>query len=414
MNSHATRRETLFKSMDIGSIAVLFAGDLIKRSADATYPFSVNRNFFYLTGLDEDSLVVVLMKTMTLQREILFIKDSNPLLEKWVGKSLKEDEAKAISEIQVIQSLSNYEASLGRLIDRNGITTLYIDTERDSLNARTMEGEAFGRKIHKLYPGMKVVNLNPVINAMRVIKSDDEIDQIRKAIDITRKAIENAVTKMRVGRKEYEVVADFNHTLALENSENAFETIAASGSNACTLHYVSNQETLKDNELILLDLGAAHNHYCADISRTFPINGTFTERQKTFYSIVLEAQENVIKAIKPGVTLGDLNTIVKQTYAKACVDAKIVEDPSKIDTVYYHGVSHFLGLDTHDVGQMDGMALKPGMVITVEPGLYSAVEGIGIRIEDDVLVTETGGEVLSSGILKSIKDIEAFMNQSQD
>lgn len=414
MNSHALRREALFKSMETGSIAVLFAGDLIKRSADATYPFSVNRNFFYLTGLDEDSLILVLMKTMTLQREILFIKDSNPLLEKWVGKSIREDEAKAISEIQVIQSLSNYEATLGRLIDRNGITTLYIDTERDSLNARTMEGEAFGRKVHKLYPGMKVVNLNPVINAMRVIKTEDEIDQIRKAIEITRKGIENAVTKMKAGRKEYEVVADFNHTLALENSENAFETIAASGSNACTLHYVSNQETLKDNDLILLDLGAAYNHYCADISRTFPINGKFTERQKTFYSIVLEAQENVIKAIKPGVTLGDLNTIVKQTYAKACVDAKIVDDPSKIDTVYYHGVSHFLGLDTHDVGQMDGMALKPGMVITVEPGLYSAVEGIGIRIEDDVLVTETGGEVLSSSILKSIKDIEAFMNQSQD
>lgn len=414
MNHYAKRREALFKSMETGSIAVLFAGDLIKRSADATYPFSVNRNFFYLTGLDEDSLILVLMKTMTLQREILFIKDYNPLLEKWVGKSLKEDEAKVISEVQVIQSLSNYEASLGRLIDRNGITTLNIDTERDSLNARTMEGEAFGRKIHKLYPGMKVVNLNPVINAMRAIKSEDEIEAIRKAIEITRKAIENAVIKMKAGRKEYEVVADFNHTLALENSENAFETIAASGPNACTLHYVSNQETLKDNELILLDLGAASNHYCADISRTFPINGKFTERQKTFYSIVLEAQENVIKAIKPGVTLGDLNTIVKQTYAKACVDAKIVDDPSQIDTVYYHGVSHFLGLDTHDVGQMDGMSLRPGMVITVEPGLYSAAEGIGIRIEDDVLVTETGHEVLSSSILKSIKDIEAFMNQSQD
>lgn len=414
MNQYALRRNSLFKSMEEGTLAVLFSGDLIKRSADATYPFSVNRNFFYLTGLDEDSLILILMKTTTAQKEFLFIKDANPMMEKWVGKSIKEDEAKAVSDIMTIMPLSNYEAVLGRLIERNGITTLGIDTERDSLNARVMEGEAFGRKAHKLYPGMKVVNLNHTINALRVFKSKEELDDIRQAIEITRKGIENALSHLKAGRKEYEVVADFNHALALENSENAFETIAASGANACTLHYVSNLETLKENELILLDLGASYHHYCADISRTFPINGKFTDRQKVFYSIVLQAQAKVIQAIRPGVTLGDLNTIVKQTYAKACIDAKIVDDPSKIDQVYYHGVSHFLGLDTHDVGQMDGMLLKPGMVITVEPGLYSAVEGIGIRIEDDVLVTETGGEVLSSSILKSIEEIEAFMNQSKD
>jgi len=414
MNHHITRRLEVFKAMEVGSIAVLFSGDLIKRSADATYPFSVNRNFYYLTGLDEDSLVLVLVKTMTSQKEILFIKDTNPLLEKWIGKSIKEDEAKTISDINLIQPLSNYEATLGRLIDRNGINLIYIDTERDSLNARLMEGEAFGRKIHKLYPGMKVVNLNHAINALRVFKSEEELHAIRKAIDITQKGIENAIRHLKAGRKEYEVVADFNHILALENSENAFETIAASGENACTLHYVSNQKTLVEGELILLDLGAAYDHYCADISRTFPVSGKFSDRQKTFYKIVLQAQENVIKAVRPGITLGDLNTIVKQTYAKACVEAKIVDDPSKIDTVYYHGVSHFLGLDTHDVGSMDGMLLKPGMVITVEPGLYSAAEGIGIRIEDDVLVTEKGGEVLSPKILKTIEEIEAFMNQSQD
>lgn len=282
MKSLQIRRANVFKAMDEGSMAVLFAGDLIKRSADATYPFSVNRNFYYLTGCDEDSLVLVLLKTATTQKEILFIKDTNPLLEKWVGKSLKEDDAKAMSSITQIQPLSNYEPSLGRLIDRHGVNVLYIDTERDSLNARVMEGEAFGRKIHKLYPGMKVVNLNHTINACRVIKSPEEIIDLKKAIDITQKGIEAALRQLKVGRKEYEVVADFNHALALENSDNAFETIAASGGNACTLHYVSNQKTLVDGELILLDLGATYHHYCADISRTFPINGKFNDRQKTF------------------------------------------------------------------------------------------------------------------------------------
>jgi Xaa-Pro aminopeptidase len=414
MNQYQLRRAEVFKVMEAGSMAVLFAGDLIKRSADATYPFSVNRNFFYLTGCDEDSLILILLKTSSSQKEILYIKDQNPLMEKWVGKSLKEDEAKSISGINTITPLSNYEPSLGRLMDRNGITVVYVDTERDSLNARVMEGETFGRRIHKLYPGIKVVNLNHNINALRVIKQADEITNLRKAIDITQVGVENALRHLRPGRKEYEVVADFNHSLALENSDNAFETIAASGENACTLHYVSNQKTLVDGELLLLDLGATYGHYCADISRTFPINGKFTDRQKTFYSIVLQAQQNVFDAIKPGVSMGDLNAIVKQTYGVACVEAKIIEEASQLDTVYYHGVSHFLGLDTHDVGQMDGMILKPGMVITVEPGLYSSSEGIGIRIEDDVLVTETGCEILSPNILKSIEAIESFMNQSRD
>ncbi len=413
MNRCVERRLDVLKSMDTGSIAVFFSGDLIKRSADSTYPFSVNRNFFYLTGLDEDGLIMILLKTQSGQKEFLFIKDDNLLMEKWIGKSIKTEEAKAISGITQVIALSAYESTLGRLIDRNDLSQVYIDTERDSLNGRMMEGEAFGRKIHKHYPGLKVSNLNHKINELRSIKTPEEIDAIKQAIEITDKAIENALSKIKPGCKEYEVVADFNHTLALENSTNAFETIAASGDNACTLHYVSNQKTLVDGELILLDLGAAYHHYCADISRSFPINGKFTERQKTFYSIVLEAQHAVFKAIKPGLTLGELNMVVKQVYAKECVEAKIIEDASKIDTVYYHGVSHFLGLDTHDVGQIEGLTLKPGMVITVEPGLYSLAEGIGIRIEDDVLVTESGCDILSSQILKSIEDIENFMNQSK-
>jgi len=409
MNSFKQRRNEIVKSLEIGSIAVFFAGDMVKRSADATYPFSVNRNFYYLTGLDEDGLILVLLKTGHSEKELLFIKEENPTMEKWIGRSLKEDQAKAISEIHQILTLSNFESTLARLIGRNDIHDLCVDNERDSLSGREMEGEVFGRKIHKLYPGLRIVNLNHKVNALRVIKNDHEIEALKKAIEITRLGIENAVSHLKAGQKEYEVVAHFNHTLALQNSGNAFETIAASGEQACTLHYVSNQKTLEDGELLLLDLGATTDYYCADISRTFPVNGKFSPRQKTFYSIVLQAQNAVIEAIRPGVSLGELNMIVKQVYAQACVEAKIIEDASQVELVYYHGVSHFLGLDTHDVGQMEGLTLRPGMVVTVEPGLYSSKEGIGIRIEDDVLVTEGKAEVLSSSILKSIDEIEQFM-----
>ncbi|MHC1735045.1 MAG: M24 family metallopeptidase [Erysipelotrichaceae bacterium] len=163
--------------------------------------------------------------------------------------------------------------------------------------------------------------------------------------------------------------------------------------------------------MVLFDLGAQYGNYSADISRTYPANGKFTDRQKELYGLVLLAQKRVIEAIKPGVTLFALNEIVKETYRTEGVKLKLIETPEKVDEIYYHGVSHFLGLDTHDVGQVESMVLKPGNVITVEPGLYSAKEGVGIRIEDDVLVTEQGHEVLSPQILKEIEDIEAFMSR---
>ena len=168
-----------------------------------------------------------------------------------------------------------------------------------------------------------------------------------------------------------------------------------------------------DGELLLLDCGATFKHYCGDISRTFPVNGKFTERQKEAYEIVLEAQAEVIRAIKPGVTLIQLNEIVRNVYRDRCVQAKMIDDPEQVDEIYYHSVSHSLGLDTHDVGMFEGAVLEPGMVITVEPGLYLEREGIGIRIEDDVLVTEKGCVNLSESILKTVEEIEAFMNLSK-
>ena len=176
---------------------------------------------------------------------------------------------------------------------------------------------------------------------------------------------------------------------------------------------MTNQKPLAENELVLLDLGGCVNHYCADISRTFPVSGKFTDRQKQIYNIVLKAQEEVIKAIKPGVTLIQLNEIVRSVYKVECVKANIIDSEDQVDQIYYHSVSHSLGLDTHDVGLVEGATLKPGMVVTVEPGLYSEKESIGIRIEDDILVTENGSINLSASILKTVEEIETFMNLSK-
>lgn len=403
------RRNELLKENKKGSITVLFSGDLVKRSADSTYPFVVNRNFYYLTNCDEDSLIYVYINTENVSKEILFIKDYNPLEEKWVGKSLTKDEAIHKSGIFIVQPLSQFESIFTRTLARNDVDTIYVDSERDSFKQRLNEAEKFTKKLSDSYPHLKVININQKINLMRTVKSDEEIEEIKNAIEVTRKGIEFILKNIKPGRYEYQSAADFEYQCALNNATLAFDTIVASGKDATILHYVTNQKPLVENDLVLFDLGASVNHYCADISRTFPVSGKFTDRQKTFYTIVLKAQEEVIKAIKPGITLIQLNEIVRSVYKDECVKANIIESEDQVDQVYYHSVSHSLGLDTHDVGLVEGAVLKPGMVVTVEPGLYSEKESIGIRIEDDILVTEDGSINLSSSILKSVEEIENYM-----
>lgn len=403
------RRNELLKENKKGSITVLFSGDLVKRSADSTYPFVVNRNFYYLTNCDEDSLIYVYINTENVSKEILFIKDYNPLEEKWVGKSLTKDEAIHKSGIFIVQPLSQFESIFTRTLARNDVDTIYVDSERDSFKQRLNEAEKFTKKLSDSYPHLKVININQKINLMRTVKSDEEIEEMKNAIEVTRKGIEFILKNIKPGRYEYQSAADFEYQCALNNATLAFDTIVASGKDATILHYVTNQKPLVENDLVLFDLGASVNHYCADISRTFPVSGKFTDRQKTFYTIVLKAQEEVIKAIKPGVTLIQLNEIVRSVYKDECVKANIIESEDQVDQVYYHSVSHSLGLDTHDVGLVEGAVLKPGMVVTVEPGLYSEKESIGIRIEDDILVTEDGSINLSSSILKSVEEIENYM-----
>ena len=407
------RRHAAFSEHVSGSITVLFAGDNVKRSADSTYPFTVNRNFYYLTQCDEDGLIYVQLRNAVGHKEILFIKDHNPVMEKWVGKSLSKDDAIHKSGVFMIQPLSQFEAFFARTLSRNDIQTLYIDSERDQLTHRISEAENFVQRIRRLYPGLHIVNINQRLNKMRTIKADAEVEMIKEAIDITRVGIESLVSKLKPGKLEYQAVADFKYELNLRHCDVSFDTIAASGKDATVLHYVSNHKEMQDGDLLLLDCGAAFKHYCGDISRTFPVNGKFSERQREAYEIVLEAQSEVIKAIKPGVTLIQLNEIVRNVYKERCVEAKMIEAPEQVDDIYYHSVSHSLGLDTHDVGMFEGTLLEPGMVITVEPGLYLEHESIGIRIEDDVLVTETGCVNLSSSILKTVEEIESFMNLSK-
>ena len=268
----------------------------------------------------------------------------------------------------------------------------------------------FAKQLKEKYPFVRLENVYHDITKLRLIKSEDEIENMRTAIEKTRIGIESLMKASKPGMLEYQLEAHYDFAIKTEGvKKTSFHTIAASGVNATVLHYDKNDSVCQAGDLILFDLGCEWNYYCSDISRTFPINGKFTDRQRAVYQAVLDAQLATIEIIKPGLPMAEVNEFARRKLAEGCKKLGLIEKDEEVSRYYYHGIGHYLGLDTHDVGGRGGV-LQPGMVITIEPGLYIEEEGIGIRIEDDILVTEDGYENLSKDIIKSIEDIEAFMN----
>jgi len=413
-NFFATNRQKLRDVISNNSMAIFFAGQAPYKSADETYPFTPNRNFYYLTGIDEEKVIMVMVNINGEVSEMLFIQENDPVMAKWVGETISEVEAKEVSGIEDIKFLKDFESTIAGYFDRFSMNNVFLDLERQEFNIPRTSSQNFAGEIMQRYPYIKVKNIYHDIALLRTIKREEEIELIKKAIDITYDGIKEIWSNAKPGMNEYEIEAYFNYILKKNGVKDfAFPTIAATGKNATILHYVDNNTKTEDGELMLLDLGAQYKYYNGDISRTFPINGKFTERQKEVYNIVLEANETVMKAVKPGVTTGELQDITKRVLAEGCKRIGLIKEDSELNKYYYHGVAHPLGLDTHDVGPRN-VELKPGMIITDEPGLYIEEEGIGIRIEDDILVTEDGYINLSAHIIKSVEDIEAFMSKNNN
>ena len=407
----ATNRKKVMEQVEDNSIVILFAGEAPQKSADEAYQFTPNRNFYYLTGISREKMILMLTKINNKVEETLFIEKSDPVLAKWIGERMSSEEAKELSGIADIQYLEDFEAKCNRLVLTYDMQNAYLDLERRDYNSLLTKAQSFAGEINGKYPSLRVKNIYNVLFNLRAVKTEEEVENIRKAIEITHSGIKNAVSNMKPGMVEYEIEAYFDFTLKCSGvTDKAFNTIAASGANATVLHYSQNNTKTKDGDLILFDLGAQWNYYNGDISRTFPLNGKFTERQKEIYNIVLKAQLATIEAIKPGVPFTRLNEITREVLAEGLIGLGIIKESSELSKYYYHGVSHHLGLDTHDVGSREA-ELQPGMLLTVEPGLYIPEENIGIRIEDDVLVTENGNENLSKDIMKTVEEIEAFMSK---
>ena len=393
-------RKNLIKNLENNSLVILIAPG---ESEDKYIP---NKNFFYATGIKEDTDRVIIEKNNGMIKEYLFIKPYDPIKEKWVGRGLNKEEAFNISGIENIHYLDEFTSFLDPLV--NDTTTIYLDIEESGEYLSNIE--QYKKSLEIRYPTCVFKNANDLFKHARTIKTKSEIEEIKKAIHITRLGIEELLKNSKDSLKEYQLESYFDQSIKYNGANGyAFDTIAASGVNSCCLHYSANQDTMHDNDLILFDLGSTYNYYCSDISRTFPVNGHFTPRQRQIYDIVLNGQKLMFDNMKPGITQRELNQILVKYYQKELKAIGLIKEDSEVSKYYFHGVSHHMGLDCHDLCEYK--ALEAGNVISNEPGLYIKEEGIGIRIEDDVLITEDGCINLSSEIIKDPDEIEAFMKK---
>lgn len=408
------RREELFTKLNDFSVTVIFSGVAKKSSADDVYDFIVNKNFFYLTQIDQEDSMLVLYKTPTVHECFLFVQPYDELKEKWTGRRLTINEAKNLSYIDNVYVNSTFEPKLDLMINElknlnEDGSYIYLDLDSEIKIAEGTSTHEFKNNIKSRYPFLNHENVYDLIIESRMVKSHEEIQFLKQAINVTRVGIISLIQNIKPNIFEYEMSSLFEYTIKSGfNCTTSFKTIASAGINATVLHYTKPVDTLKEGDLMQFDLGAQYNYYCADISRVLPINGKFNDIQLKLYNEVLKCNELVINTIAPGVTIAELQEIAKRSLTKSLIDLKIMDKPEDLIKYYFHNVSHHLGLDTHDPSFRD-RPLQPGNVITCEPGLYIKELGIGIRIEDDILVTKNGSMNLSIDIVKKPQLIEKLM-----
>lgn len=411
MNVYKNRREKLLNSLEDHSIVVLFSGANIIASSDEYYPFVVNKNFYYLTGINRPNTALILGKIDQEIYEYFFIPEFNERQEKWTGKMLRPDDVTLTNEIKNILFTGHLKSKLDELImDKSSyglVQNVYID-ERNQFVLPNVTLEDLKNAIKKESNKVEIKNIYPFIARARMVKDAAELDLIRKSIALTDKALRTVLDGLHPGLHEYQIRAIFEYVIRAKNGDIAFDTIVASGNNATILHHVDLTSRTRDGQLVLLDCGASLGKYNADISRTYPVNGVFNPLQKQIYQIVLDTNKAVINFVKPGRTIAELQAYTKQFLTTRLQEENLLLENEPIELYYYHNVSHHLGLDTHDAF-IDNLPLEEGNVITVEPGLYFAKYGIGVRIEDDVLVTKNGAENLSKDVIKEIDEIEELI-----
>jgi len=414
-------RKKLSSLMMKNSAAIINSNDIMPSNADGSLKFVQNSDLFYLTGIQQEETILLINPGNKSQdhREILFIRDYNPDLEVWEGKKLSMQLSSEISGIKTVMELSRFEDALHDLMCNTD--NIYLNTNDHDRSKNIVESRdlRFIEHCKKYYPLHSYHRISPLVYRLRAIKSETEIELLQKACDITGDGFRRVLKFVKPGVMEYEVEAELAHEYMKQGSGFAdYEPIIASGENACFLHYIKNDDPCSQGDVLLLDVAAGWAYYNADMTRSIPVSGRFTKRQRDVYNGVLRAMRGTIKEMKPGKTVRDIIMITRELIAKELVDLKLVK-PADVKDIknksaefkkyYPHDVSHFLGLGVHDVGKFDE-PVKPGMVLTCEPGIYIREEKLGIRIENDILVTKKGNHDFMANVPVETEEIEELMN----
>ncbi len=405
---YVLRRKKFLEQLPDGALVIVTGNDLLPSNADGTYGFIQNNAFFYLTGIDQEEGYLILEKG---GEEILFLTETSEQIKIWEGEKLSRTEATQVSGIRRVEWLEAFWEVLDQKIKSE--VYFYTDLTQEDRFPSFRSRAAWTRELLlEKYPNLILQNPSKILDAQRMIKSATEIEYIQKAIDTTYAGLKRAAKFLKPGRYEFEVEAEISHEFLMRRSRHhAFLPIVATGANACVLHYVDNNAQCKDGDLLLIDFGAEYGNYKADMTRVLPVNGKFRERQAEVYSSVLR----IFKALREQMVIG--NTVVQmKAEAMRLLREELVHlglikpgaHPNAAQKYLPHGVSHSLGLDVHDVGEKK-TPFAPGMVLTLEPGIYIQEEGIGIRLENDILITESGNVDLMAHVPIEIEDIENLM-----
>jgi len=404
------------------SIAVFTSNDLMPRTGDQFYKFRQSNDFFYLTGIDEPKSFLILCPDHPDPKyhEVLFISQASEYDKQWTGDKLFIEKAKELSGIDTVLWNAEFETTLNKLLNYAGIVYFSIrsSNNKEISNINLLPYSLY-ENVKKHFPLHKFENATSILNKLRTVKEKEEIEFIKKACSITKEMFLRFLAVIRSGMYEYEIEAEILfYTIKSGLSHVAFSPIIASDENACILHYTDNKNVLKDGSLVLIDFGVEYNNYCSDVTRTIPVSGKYNKRQLEIYEMVLKLYSQAEELIKPNKSLNDINNEFMQYCEKALIDLRLISKNDLINSnkeevyrrFFKHGVSHFLGMDVHDVGNKYDK-LRTGMVVTCEPGIYIRDEGIGIRLENDLLIGDNGNINLTKSIPILPEEIERIMKK---
>lgn len=412
-------RARLAKLLPPRSVAIVNANDILPTNADGSLLMRANSDLFYLTGVEQEETILVIFPDADDEklREVLFLREPNEHNELWEGHKLRKDEAQKISGIKQIKWSQDFAGMLRRMVCEAENVFINLNEHKRSSNEVETRDERFIRDIQRRYPLHTYRRLAPLLHECRVVKSAAEIAVIQRACDLTGKAFKRVLKFTKPGRTETEVEAEFAHEFIRNRARFAYEPIVAAGKNACCLHYQENVAPLTDGQLLLLDVGSAYANYASDMTRTIPVNGKFSKRQRAVYDAVLRVLRSSTQRLMPGVLPKDWQKAAEEQMTEELLKLGLLkprdvkkQDPDwpAVKKYFMHGLGHPIGLDVHDVGDTT-KPMQAGWVMTVEPGIYIPAEELAVRLEDTVLVTENGPVNLMGKIPLEAAEIEAAM-----